>query len=232
MCEAVGHPVRELTRTRIGPLTDRRLKPGTWRDLTRRRGYDAAGFGESSCADAVLLVALVQRQHVLGGVCSMRPAGGSKPSASAMSSIFGQVVQVLQAEADQELLRRRVDERPAHHVLAADDLDQVPLEQRRQHARGVDAADLADLERGDRLLVGDHRQRLEAGDGELRRRRSWNSRRTQSLQLGPRDDLVAAGHFHHLQPGTVLVVGLQRLDRRQHVFLRLLRQEAAEPLAA
>jgi len=34
MLEAVGHPVRELTRTRIGPLTDRRLKPGAWRDLT------------------------------------------------------------------------------------------------------------------------------------------------------------------------------------------------------
>ena len=33
MCEAVGHPVRELTRTRIGPLMDRRLKPGAWRDL-------------------------------------------------------------------------------------------------------------------------------------------------------------------------------------------------------
>jgi len=34
MCEAVGHPVRNLTRTRIGPLTDRMLKPGAWRDLT------------------------------------------------------------------------------------------------------------------------------------------------------------------------------------------------------
>ena len=34
MCEAVGHPVRRLVRTRIGPLTDRRLKPGAWRDLT------------------------------------------------------------------------------------------------------------------------------------------------------------------------------------------------------
>jgi 23S rRNA pseudouridine2605 synthase len=34
MLEAVGHPVRELARTRIGPLTDRRLKVGTWRDLT------------------------------------------------------------------------------------------------------------------------------------------------------------------------------------------------------
>ena len=34
MCEAVGHPVRALTRTRIGSIRDRRLKPGQWRDLT------------------------------------------------------------------------------------------------------------------------------------------------------------------------------------------------------
>jgi 23S rRNA pseudouridine2605 synthase len=34
MCEAVGHPVRRLVRTRIGPLTDRRLAPGAWRALT------------------------------------------------------------------------------------------------------------------------------------------------------------------------------------------------------
>jgi pseudouridine synthase len=34
MCEAVGHPVRALRRTRIGPITDRRLKPGMWRELT------------------------------------------------------------------------------------------------------------------------------------------------------------------------------------------------------
>lgn len=35
MCEAVGHPVVRLVRTRIGPLTDPQLRPGTWRDLTR-----------------------------------------------------------------------------------------------------------------------------------------------------------------------------------------------------
>jgi 23S rRNA pseudouridine2605 synthase len=34
MCEAVGHPVQRLVRTRIGPLTDRKLKPGAWRELT------------------------------------------------------------------------------------------------------------------------------------------------------------------------------------------------------
>ena len=33
MCEAVGHPVTRLVRTRIGPLRDDRLAPGTWRRL-------------------------------------------------------------------------------------------------------------------------------------------------------------------------------------------------------
>lgn len=34
MCEAVGFPVMRLVRTRIGPLTDTKLKAGEWRDLT------------------------------------------------------------------------------------------------------------------------------------------------------------------------------------------------------
>jgi 23S rRNA pseudouridine2605 synthase len=34
MCEAVGHPVLRLVRTRIGPLTDPTLEPGAWRPLT------------------------------------------------------------------------------------------------------------------------------------------------------------------------------------------------------
>jgi 23S rRNA pseudouridine2605 synthase len=34
MCEAIGHPVNRLIRTRIGPLADRKLKPGAWRELT------------------------------------------------------------------------------------------------------------------------------------------------------------------------------------------------------
>jgi 23S rRNA pseudouridine2605 synthase len=34
MCEAVGHPVVRLVRTRIGPLRERGLRPGQWRRLT------------------------------------------------------------------------------------------------------------------------------------------------------------------------------------------------------
>ncbi|HEY9556064.1 MAG TPA: pseudouridine synthase [Acidimicrobiales bacterium] len=35
MCEAVGTPVVRLVRTRIGPLADRKLPPGSWRELTQ-----------------------------------------------------------------------------------------------------------------------------------------------------------------------------------------------------
>ena len=34
MCEAIGHPVLRLVRTRIGPLADRTLPPGRWRLLS------------------------------------------------------------------------------------------------------------------------------------------------------------------------------------------------------
>jgi len=35
MCDAVGHSVTRLVRTRIGPLSDSSLGPGEWRDLER-----------------------------------------------------------------------------------------------------------------------------------------------------------------------------------------------------
>ena len=34
MCEAIGHPVLRLVRTRIGPIVDRSLRPGDWRELS------------------------------------------------------------------------------------------------------------------------------------------------------------------------------------------------------
>jgi 23S rRNA pseudouridine2605 synthase len=35
MCAALGHPVVRLVRVRIGPISDRRLQPGQWRELTQ-----------------------------------------------------------------------------------------------------------------------------------------------------------------------------------------------------
>jgi 23S rRNA pseudouridine2605 synthase len=54
MCEAVGHPVRRLVRTRIGPLTDPKLAPGAYRPLTRvevRSLYAAALGGRGGAPD-------------------------------------------------------------------------------------------------------------------------------------------------------------------------------------
>jgi 23S rRNA pseudouridine2605 synthase len=36
MCDAVGHPVRRLVRTRLGPLRVGSLAPGEWRELAQR----------------------------------------------------------------------------------------------------------------------------------------------------------------------------------------------------
>ncbi len=52
MCEAVGHPVRRLVRTRIGPLAERRLKPGEWRvlGLDEVRALEAAAVPRTTFA--------------------------------------------------------------------------------------------------------------------------------------------------------------------------------------
>jgi len=34
MCDAIGHPVQRLVRTRIGPVRDTKLAPGCWRALS------------------------------------------------------------------------------------------------------------------------------------------------------------------------------------------------------
>jgi 23S rRNA pseudouridine2605 synthase len=50
MCEAVGHPVVRLVRTRVGPIADHSLKPGEWRLLETsevRALESAAGTGEA-----------------------------------------------------------------------------------------------------------------------------------------------------------------------------------------
>jgi 23S rRNA pseudouridine2605 synthase len=50
MCEAIGHPVVRLVRTRIGPITDHRLAPGRWRllELDEVRALEAAAAATAS----------------------------------------------------------------------------------------------------------------------------------------------------------------------------------------
>lgn len=54
MCEAVGHPVLRLVRTRIGPLADPDLPPGEWRPLTQDevRALERAAAAASAPGDA------------------------------------------------------------------------------------------------------------------------------------------------------------------------------------
>ena len=47
MCAAVGHPVRRLVRTRIGPLRDTSLAPGRWRTLSAREVRSLAAAASS-----------------------------------------------------------------------------------------------------------------------------------------------------------------------------------------
>ena len=75
----------------------------------------------------------------------------------------GSSLKILQAELDQELLGGLVQDRLADHVLAAGRGDQLAVQQRLQDAGALHAADLHDLRRGHRLLVGDHRQVSSAG---------------------------------------------------------------------
>lgn len=53
MCEAVGHPVRRLVRTRIGPLTDRSLRPGSWRELTTAEWRELTEAVADAAADTL-----------------------------------------------------------------------------------------------------------------------------------------------------------------------------------
>jgi 23S rRNA pseudouridine2605 synthase len=52
MCSEIGHPVRRLVRTRIGPLSDPKLAPGTTRPLTPQevRALYAAALVETKTA--------------------------------------------------------------------------------------------------------------------------------------------------------------------------------------
>jgi 23S rRNA pseudouridine2605 synthase len=54
MCEAVGCPVLELTRTSIGPLRDQRLKPGSWRELTHQEVHEISTAAATGGPDTIL----------------------------------------------------------------------------------------------------------------------------------------------------------------------------------
>jgi 23S rRNA pseudouridine2605 synthase len=53
MCEAVGHDVIRLARTRIGPLRDTSLPPGQYRELTAQEVRDLSESVELLPTDTI-----------------------------------------------------------------------------------------------------------------------------------------------------------------------------------
>lgn len=98
---------------------------------------------------------------------------GRRSTISALFSGFlelaqrGQRVQVAQREELEELAGGAVQNRPADLFLLPDDSDQPAIEQGLEYRARIDAANVLELLwAGDRLPVGDDRQRLDGGAGE------------------------------------------------------------------
>ena len=81
----------------------------------------------------------------------------------------GKLVDVFEAEAEEEVLGGLVEDGAADDLLAAGGGDELARQERAEHAGGVDATNLGDLGGGDGLLVGDDGERLEGLQGELQR---------------------------------------------------------------
>ena len=74
MCEAVGHPVRRLVRTRIGPLSDPSLAPGRWRPLDQR---EVRALATAASAPGPRRVPKARARGGPAGARSPRPGGPS-----------------------------------------------------------------------------------------------------------------------------------------------------------
>ena len=73
MCDAIGHPVVRLKRVRIGPISDDRIRPGEFRDLTAREVAllrQASGDRRDSRED---------RPRTAPGARPPRPSGSGRP---------------------------------------------------------------------------------------------------------------------------------------------------------
>ena len=79
----------------------------------------------------------------------------------------GELVDVLEAEAEEEVLGGFVEDGAADDLLAAGGGDELAGEQRAEDAGGVDAADFGDFGGGDGLLVGYDGEGFEGLEGEL-----------------------------------------------------------------
>ena len=73
MCDAIGHPVVRLKRVRIGPISDERIRPGEFRDLTERE----IALLKHASADRAAVTK--DRPRTSRAARSPRPSGPDRP---------------------------------------------------------------------------------------------------------------------------------------------------------
>src|SRR4030095_10844888 len=122
----------------------------------------------------------------------------------------GQFGQISEAQRLQEERGRAVKKRPAHRFAPPYHLKQQTFLQGSQPAASRPPTDVLDLRAAYRLAIGDHRECLQRGTGQL-----GNSYRELSLldprgQGAPGEDLGAAGQLDDLPRMAVAIIMLEQ----------------------
>ena len=209
-------------------LTD--LRPET---SVHRLVDDAASAGVRLPAPAPARRRLRTAAGVVVTVGSASASGSSKPSASDISSTFGRSVRSLRPN-------RSRNSRVVAYMNGRPTTCLRPTVLIRWRSTSVDSTPPLLLTprisaisgRRDRLLVGDHRERLERLHRQLLRRPLVEQLAHPLVQLRARHDLVAAGDLDDLQAARALVVGPQRRERGVDVFLAARRRAACTASSA
>ena len=135
----------------------------------------------------------------------------------------GELVDVFEAEAEEEFFGGFVEDRAADDLLAAGGGDELAGHQGAEDAAGVDAADLGDLGGGDGLLVGDDGEGFERLEGELERRLEGLDEAADGVVvLGLGGEAEAAGDFADLEAAVAVgVVGDELVEDGAEVVAEL-----------
>jgi hypothetical protein len=145
-----------------GVLDDDIIRLGEFDGIVRRAERAApsastrAATAPASAASASGPVAGRNRSGSASGF-----SGSFSPTMAFSSSTRGSSFRSLSPKYDRNSPGRAVEQRPADHLRAPANRDQLALQQGVQHAAGIDAADRVDLGLRDRLLVRDDRERFQ-----------------------------------------------------------------------
>jgi 23S rRNA pseudouridine2605 synthase len=82
MFQAIGHPVSKLRRVAIGPLSDPKLTPGVWRELTKQEVKMLATMKEPAAPKPRRTAAPKPRRTAAARPAAARPTSRKKPAST------------------------------------------------------------------------------------------------------------------------------------------------------